>query len=243
MTGGLPIHMLVTGTSTGVGKTITTAAFASALTSAGWRVVVVKPVQAGAEHGEPSDAETIRLLTGLKEVHELASLPDPLAPDTAARLRGLPTPSVGTLAAQITRHSDSADFVLIEGAGGVLVRLDTDGGTLLDLGRALASDGGTVYAVVVTTLALGTLNHTELTVQAIRSAGLAVVGLVVGSVPSELGLAETCNESELPRVTGLPLLATLPADAGALTPEAFRSAAQSWLRRYVLDLGPPPRQR
>ena len=180
----LPFHVLMTGTSTGVGKTIATAAYAAALAAGGWRVAVVKPVQTGVATGEPSDAETVRLLTGLDDVYELASLPDPLAPDTAARLRNLTTPSVGTLAEQIAVGAGTADIVLIEGSGGVLVRLDTDGGTLLDLealSRVLATRS---LPSSSRALALGTLNHTELTVQAMRSAGLGGAGLVSGPCPS-----------------------------------------------------------
>jgi dethiobiotin synthetase len=110
----------------------------------------------------------------------------------------------------------------------VLVRLDTDGGTLLDLGTALKRGGAAVTAVVVTTLALGTLNHTELTLMTIRAAGLPAAGLVIGSRPSALGLAEECNLTELARVGEIPMLGELPAGAGALSPEAFRSAAPSW---------------
>jgi dethiobiotin synthetase len=238
-----PVHLLVTGTSTGVGKTITTAAAAAALSSAGWRVAVVKPVQTGAATDEPTDAATVRTLTGLNTVHEIVTLPDPLAPDSAARLRDLTIPSVTTIAEQIALHSGDVDFVLIEGAGGVLVRLDTDGGTLLDLGRVLEGFGDTVIVLVVTTLALGTLNHSELTLRAIESAGLKTVGLVVGSLPSELGFAESVNRTELQRVTGLPVWAELPAGAGAMTPDAFQAAASSWFWRFVRDLGPPPPQR
>ena len=238
-----PVHVLVTGTSTGVGKTIATAGYAAALASAGWRVVVVKPVQTGADGSEPSDAETIRRLTGLPGVYELASLPDPLAPDTAARVRGLSTPTVAMLADRVTARAGDADFVLVEGAGGVLVRLDTEGGTLIDLGRALVKAGRPVVVVVVTTLALGTLNHTELTVQAIRSAGLRVAGLVFGSMPSEPDLAAACNESELTRVTGLPLLAGIPAGAADLSPVGFRAAATSWFATLIRDHGAPPAQR
>jgi dethiobiotin synthetase len=239
-----PIHLLVTGTSTGVGKTMATAALASALASGGWRVSVVKPVQTGTATGEPSDVETIRMLTGLDDVRELTSLPDPLAPDTAARLRRLDTPSVVTLADQIAQATRDVHFVLIEGAGGALVRLDTYGGTLLDLGRTLeAMGGGSVSVLIVTTLALGTLNHTELTVQATRSTGLRPWGLVIGSLPPELGLAERLNRTELPRVTGLPVLAELPAGVGGMQPDAFRAAADSWFLPMVRDLGPPPRHR
>ena len=119
----------------------------------------------------------------------------------------------------------SHDTVIVEGAGGLLVRLDTDGGTLLDLAAALAAD-----VVVVVAAGLGTLNHTELTVDALRARGLSPVGLVVGSWPAEPGLAEQCNLDDLPRVTGTPLLAVLPEGAGALPREEFRRLAPGWFR-------------
>jgi dethiobiotin synthetase len=221
-------YVLVTGTSTGVGKTIATAAIAVTLTRAGLRVGVVKPVQTGADGPEQSDASVVRRLTDLDDVRELASMPDPLAPDTAARLRGATTTTVAELAEQIAAGSAELDVVLVEGAGGVLVRLDTDGGTLLDLGVALLRADCSVTAVIVTTLTLGTLNHTELTARALEAAGLETAGLVVGSTPTELDLAETCNRTELPRVTGLRVLAELPAGAGSMAPEAFRGAAPGW---------------
>jgi dethiobiotin synthetase len=236
-------YVLVTGTSTGVGKTVVTAALAVALADAGFRVRVVKPVQTGTGGDEPSDAEVVRRLTGLTDVSELASLPEPLAPDTAARLRGVSTPTVAELAELIARDADDVDYVLVEGSGGVLVRLDTSGGTLLDLGGLLEQRSAAVSALVVTTLALGTLNHTELTLSAVRAAGLRPAGLVIGSRPSDLGLAENCNLTELPRVTGLPTVAEVPAGAGTLESAAFRSAAPSWFRRLIRELGPPPPQR
>jgi dethiobiotin synthase len=238
-------YVLVTGTSTGVGKTVAAAAIAVALTRVGLRVHVVKPVQTGTDGDEPSDAAVVQGLTGLDHVVELTSLPDPLAPDTAARLKSVPTPTVGELAERILAGSPGADIVLIEGAGGVLVRLDTEGGTLLDLGLALAAGGGDVVAVVVATLALGTLNHTELTTRAIRSTGLEAAGLVIGSLPDagDLALAERCNRTELPRVTGLPMLAEIPAGAGSLAPDDFRAQAPTWFDGPADAIAPELRQR
>jgi dethiobiotin synthase len=239
-------YVLVTGTSTGVGKTIATAAIAAALSHRGLRVGVVKPVQTGVDGDEPTDAAVVQRLTGLTDVAELATLADPLAPDTAARLRGSQTPTVGELADRIAAASAERDVVVVEGAGGVLVRLDTDGGTLLDLGAALGADHARVTVVIVTTLALGTLNHTELTALAIRSAGLEMAGLVLGSVPSDpsgLGLAEECNRTELSRVTGLPVLAELPDGAGSWSPAAFQAAAPTWFDRLAGVIEPASRQR
>jgi dethiobiotin synthetase len=95
----------------------------------------------------------------------------------------------------------------------------------------LVDSGCDVVVLVVTGLALGTLNHTELTVDAIRATGLVSAGLVLGDVPQELGLAERCNLDELPRVTGLPVVGAIPHGAGDLSPEEFRQSCGGWLRR------------
>ena len=161
--------VLVTGTSTGVGKTVATAALAATHPGLGRRV---KPVQTGAADGD-SDAREIARLTGV-EVVEWTTLDEPLAPDTAARRQGVEIPTVASYAERIAALPH--DTVIVEGAGGLLVRLDTDGGTLLDLAAALASYGAEVEVVVVVAAGLGTLNHTELTVGALRARGIEPAG-------------------------------------------------------------------
>jgi dethiobiotin synthase len=211
---------VVTGTGTGVGKTVVTAALAA---TAPGSVVVVKPVQTGIHPGsEPADADEVHRLTGC-EVVELTRLEDPLAPDTAARLRGVEIPPVSSYVGPIRDLAASHDLVLVEGAGGLLVRLDTDGGTLLDLALELDAE-----VVVVLAAGLGTLNHTELTVAALRARGVEPAGLVIGSWPQEPDLAERCNRDDLPLVSGVPLLGAVPAGAGALSREEFRAAAPTW---------------
>ncbi|WP_406689840.1 dethiobiotin synthase [Saccharopolyspora sp. ID03-671] len=214
--------IFVTGTDTGVGKTVATAALAVHF---GPDVVVVKPTQTGTD--EP-DVEVVRRLAGCR-VAQLAHLPDPLAPDTAARLRGTAVPAIGEHAAHLRALARRHQVVIVEGAGGALVRLDTAGGTLPDLAADLARDHE-VRLHVVTRVGLGTLNHTELTVEALRGRGLEPAGLVLGSVPEHPDLAEGCNTTELPRVTGLPVLAALPERAGSLPPEEFRGRVASWFR-------------
>jgi dethiobiotin synthetase len=215
--------LVVTGTDTGVGKTVATAALARRAAARG-SVVVVKPVQTGVGpgSGEVADAEVIHRLTGCA-VQELTCLEDPLAPDTAARLRDVRIPSVSEHADRVRVLAESHDTVLVEGSGGVLVRLDTEGGTILDLAAEVRAE-----AVVVTSAGLGTLNHSELTVAALRARGVEPIGLVIGSWPSAPGLAETCNLDDLPRVTGVPLLASIPAGAAALTREEFERRSPSW---------------
>jgi dethiobiotin synthetase len=200
--------VIVTGTSTGVGKTVATATLAARARTNGEKVTVVKPVQTGTADGD-CDAAEIHRLTGI-EVHELTRLEEPLAPDTAARRAGVEIPAVAAYAPTITALTRENDLVLVEGAGGLLVRLDTDGGTLLDLADALLAEGVPTSFVVVTAAGLGTLNHTELTVAALRARGHEPDGLIIGSWPGDPGLAERCNRIDLPRVTGVPLLFGIP---------------------------------
>lgn len=231
--------VIVTGTGTGVGKTVVTAALAAQALASGQRVTVVKPVQTGVAEGD-SDAREVRRLTGV-DVLELTCLEEPLAPDTAARRAGVEVPAVATYAAEIMPLTSDNDLVIVEGAGGLLVRLDTDGGTLLDLADALVGHGAPVSQhvsepvpalvtfVVVVAAGLGTLNHTELTVNAIRARGHHTYGLVIGAWPAAPDLAERCNRDDLTRVTGLPLLGALPAGAGSLDRQTFLASVPDWL--------------
>ena len=218
--------VVVTGTSTGVGKTVATAALALREAEAGRSVIVVKPVQTGIAGTEPGDADEVHRLSGCA-VQEFTALDDPLAPDTAARLRGVRIPPVAEYADRIRVLAEFHDTVLVEGAGGLLVRLDTEGGTLLDLAETLAASV-TVEVVVVAAAGLGTLNHAELTVGALRARGLEPAGLVIGAWPDDPDLAERCNADDLPLVTGVPVLATIPAGAGAHARDAFRASAPGW---------------
>jgi dethiobiotin synthetase len=77
--------LVITGTDTGVGKTVVTAALAALAAGQGQRVAVVKPVQTGAAPGEPGDLDEVRRLSGIEDVHEYARFPEPLAPGGAAR--------------------------------------------------------------------------------------------------------------------------------------------------------------
>ena len=219
--------LVVTGTSTGVGKTVVTAALAVLNLGA----LVVKPVQTGAADGD-SDAREIGRLSGA-DVQEWTVLDEPLAPDTAARRQGVEIPSVASYVERVLALE--ADTVVVEGAGGLLVRLDGEGGTLLDLACGLSEAGHLVEVVVVASAGLGTLNHTELTVEALRARGVEPTGIVIGSWPSDPGLAERCNLEDLSRVTALPLLAVLPAGSGTLEREAFRAAAPRWFDRAPRD--------
>ncbi|GAA2569605.1 dethiobiotin synthase [Pseudonocardia hydrocarbonoxydans] len=209
--------LVVTGTGTGVGKTVVTAAVAAL---APGRVAVLKPAQTGVGPGEPGDlADVARLVPGVTG-RELARYPDPLAPDTAARRAGLPTVTPAAAAAAARELAADHDLVLIEGAGGLLVRFDGDG-TLADVAAELDAP-----VLVVAAAGLGTLNHTALTTGALAARGLRCAGVVIGAWPRDPDLAARCNLADLPSVTGSPLVGAVPEGAGTLGPAEFATVAR-----------------
>jgi dethiobiotin synthetase len=223
--------LVVTGTGTGVGKTVVTAAVAAVAVSGGRRVAVLKPAQTGVGPDEPGDlADIARLAPGVT-VRELARYPEPLAPATAARRTGRPSISPAQVAAAARELAAEHDLVLVEGAGGLLVRFDDEGGTLADAAALLDAP-----VLVVAQAGLGTLNHTALTVEALQTRTLTCAGVVIGAWPAEPDLAARCNLADLPAITGVPLLGALPADIGGLDPAEFLTVA-----RHSLDLVPGPR--
>lgn len=215
--------LVVAGTDTGVGKTVVTAALAALACASGKRVAVVKPVQTAAVRGAPGDMDEVRRLTGIEDVHELARLPEPLAPATAARRAGGDGQGVlhvGEIAAAVERLAAGRDLVLVEGAGGLLVHLDEAGGTIADVAALLRAP-----VLVVSRAGLGTLNHTALTCEALRARDVACAGVVVGAWPQQPDLAARCNLEDLAVYAGAPVLGRLPENAGRLAPVPFLAAA------------------
>ncbi|MFD7701820.1 dethiobiotin synthase [Streptomyces caelestis] len=216
--------MVITGTGTEVGKTVVTAAVAATALAAGRSVAVLKAAQTGVRPDEAGDAEEVARLAGAVTTDELARYPDPLAPATAARRAGRAPVRPHEVAERAAKLATEHDLVLVEGAGGLLVRFDAAGGTLADAAALLAAP-----VLVVASAGLGTLNVTELTARELRGRGLDLAGVVIGSWPAAPDLASRCNLLDLPDVTGAPLLGAVPAGAGALDPAGFRSSAPHWL--------------
>lgn len=216
--------LVVTGTGTGVGKTVVTAAVAALARDRGSRVAVVKPAQTGVGIDDPGDLDDVRRLSLVGDLHEHARFPDPLAPAAAARTSGLPAIDVDASVARIRTLTADHDLVVVEGAGGLLVRFDDDGATIADWARALGAD-----VLVVAHPSLGTLNHTALTLEALAHRGLGLAGVVLGSWPREPDLAERCNIRDLETLAGRPLAGALPEGAGALDPAQFLLAAAAGL--------------
>ncbi len=218
--------LFITGTGTGVGKTIVTAALAALARAAGQRVAVVKLAQTGVHDGPGSDTpdlETVTRLAGATDTHELARFPDPLSPEAAARVSGLPPVDLNASAEYIAGLERSRDLVLVEGAGGLLVRYNQAGATIADLSAALHAP-----ALVVTSASLGTLNHTALTVEALAARKIVSAGVVIGSWPDRPGLTERANLTDLEVIAGGPLAGVLTEGAGALG-RAFLAVATAGL--------------
>ncbi|MEU2513986.1 dethiobiotin synthase [Streptomyces syringium] len=216
--------LVVTGTGTEVGKTVVTAAIAAAAVAAGRSVAVLKPAQTGVTAQEPGDVAEVERLAGAVTGLELARYPEPLAPATAARRAGRAPVRPKEIEQAAARLAESHDLVLVEGAGGLLVRLDEAGSTLADVARLLDAP-----VLVVAQPGLGTLNITALTAEALRARDLRCTGVVIGSWPAVPDLATRCNLADLPEAAEAPLLGAVPEGAGTLPPATFRTSAPTWL--------------
>ena len=214
----------MTGTGTAVGKTVVTAAVAALAAARGSRVAVVKPAQTGVAADEPGDLDDVRRLAGVTDLHEHARFPDPLSPAAAARRAGVSPLDLRTSERLVRELADTRDLVLVEGAGGLLVRYDDEGATIADLARDLAAD-----VLVTVDPALGTLNHTALTLEAMAHRGLRLAGVVIGAWPPEPDLACRSNVRDLETLAARPLAGALVAGAGALDAPQFLLAARDGL--------------
>ena len=187
--------LLVTGTDTGVGKTMVAAALITVLRARGVRAVGFKPVETGVVAGEEPDSAVLARASG--EVGDLTQplmqLREPLAPAVAAERAGL-TLDTDLIEARITQLRGDGYTVVVEGAGGVMVPL-TWGYTVLDLAQACSLD-----AVVVARAGLGTLNHIAMTVMMLRSREIAIRAVVLNGRKSNPDTAELTNPAALARM-------------------------------------------
>ena len=191
--------LIVTGTDTGIGKTVFAAGLAGARNARYW-----KPVQAGLD-GE-TDSETVaRLAPGVPIHPEAYRLATPASPHLAARIDGV------TIAREHLKLPEDASPLVIEGAGGALVPLSE---TLLS---ADIFAHWALPVVVVARTALGTINHSLLTIEALRAHGCTVAGIAF------VGEAHDENEAIIPLLAGTRRLGRLP-HLDPLTPEALARA-------------------
>lgn len=209
--------IFVTGTDTGVGKTVVSAALLHRYRGRAPSLRYWKPVQTGIEQDD--DTAEVKRLTGCDDedvLPEGVRLPNPVSPHLAARLKGV-TIDVGDLRAVLAAQP-RADWI-VEGAGGVLVPLN-DGDVMADLMRALG-----LPVVVVTRSTLGTINHTLLTLEAIRARSVRVAGVVM------IGPPDSENRAAIERHGRVTVIGELPP----LHP-LTRDTLSAWATR-ALDVG------
>ena len=222
--------LFVTGTDTGVGKTVVAAAVCAALCARGDSVAAWKPVVTGvdepAEDGWPGDHELLASVTEVDpaDVSPLTFGPA-VSPHLAAELAGalLEPPA---LVASARAAADRAEHVVIEGVGGLLVPL-TLGYSVRDLARELG-----LPLVVIARPGLGTINHTLLTLEAARAVGLAVAGVVLTPWPVDPGVLERSNQDSIERLGGVGV-STLPVvprpDPSSLAAAGENLPLDDWL--------------
>jgi len=203
--------LIVTGTDTGVGKTMVTCALIRALRRHGVAAVACKPVETGCTvrggRLDPTDGAALRAAAddtvSLEQVCPVR-FAVPAAPLRAAREVGAMV-DIAAMTAAVARLRQAHPFTVVEGIGGLAVPLTAEA-TLLDWFRTLG-----LPAMVVTTPRLGTLNHTWLTVHALRTAAIPVVGLVVNQVAAKTDDPAMAHAvTDLEELTGLPILGRLP---------------------------------
>jgi dethiobiotin synthetase len=206
--------LFVTGTDTDVGKTVIAAAIALSLRQAGERVAVLKPVATGCRRDREGlisdDAELLAAASDTSQPLDLICpnrYAEPLAPSVAARRTGRPI-DYGAIDNAARLAAPLASVFVVEGAGGVLTPLD-DRHTVADLAAAMGAP-----AVIVARSKLGTINHTLLSIDALRARGVAIAGVVLNGYPTDdVPVAEETAAAEIERHGRVVVLAIAPHEA------------------------------
>jgi len=207
--------IFITGTDTGVGKTYVAVRIAEGLRRHGADVGVMKPAETGCirRAGELVPADTLRLM-------KAAGSLDALGHVNPYRFRRPPSVAAGLDGSRIEpakilrsfRHlSKKHEFMIVEGAGGILVPL-SDLYSYLDLAKDLR-----LPALIVARPGLGTVNHTLLTIGVLKSRYVPITGIVINHTEDKsTGSAERTNPAVIERISGVPILGIVPYGASAL---------------------------
>ena len=203
-------RILITGTDTGVGKTMVGCALGFAMKVRGLRVGVMKPAETGckeeAEELMPNDAITLR--ASASAIHPLEIIcpyryRSPLAPAAAARADGLPPPDPERIISLFQRIASDSDVVLVEGAGGIAVPLTWDF-NYADLAAALGLE-----LILVVANRLGCLNSTVLSIAYAARRNLPVAGYILNDAEPVNSAAARTNAESLKDLTRVPVLGTV----------------------------------
>jgi dethiobiotin synthetase len=203
--------VFVTGTDTGVGKTIFSAGLAWALRDGGHDVGVMKPFATGdkifSRRFKSKDVAMLAKAAGVRDTDDELN-PSfyniPASPMMGAMLSNQPLPDMPNVLQALRRLALKHKFLIVEGIGGILVPIASD----LLLAQFAKAVG--LPVIIVTRPSLGTLNHTLLTVDACRKHDLRIAGLVVNMMPKRPTLVEAATPDVLRRITGLPILGVIP---------------------------------
>jgi dethiobiotin synthetase len=222
---------LVTGTDTGVGKTVVAAAIVARLRQQGQPVRALKPLITGLDEAPdadwPADHELLARVSGQRaDETMLHGFGPPVSPHLAAELARTSLPSIPTLTAEIRAATPAGSVLIVEGIGGLLVPISRCA-SVLDLAVALA-----LPLILAARPGLGTINHTLLTVQAARTAGLRIAGIVMTPWPAEPDAIVRSNRDTIERlvkiaVVGLPFVAS--PQPGPLAAAGGSLPLQRWL--------------
>jgi len=206
--------LFITGTDTGTGKTVVSAAILSILRACGVDAVPMKPSQSGCISRKgalvATDLEFCLRAAGLDPVEDEKRAMCPYrfkpacSPHLAAELAGRRI-SIETIDRKYRKLARVHDFVVVEGAGGVLVPISQDR-TMLDVMKALA-----IPIVLVARPGLGTINHTLLSLGELKRAGLNVLGIVFNQTyPGRPGYIEKSNAETIMKLGGVPVIGHIP---------------------------------
>lgn len=204
----------VTGTDTGVGKTVVGRALVRALRARGVDVGVLKPIETGVGDAGPLDAMALREAAGVSDsLDEVCPqrFALPAAPTVAAAAENRRV-DLDAVDRAFTRIAERHEFVVVEGAGGLLVPA-ADGVTMGDLAARLS-----LPVIVVARAALGTINHTLLTLEAAAARGLDVLGVVISHADGALSPPDRANLGALRGALGARLIGEIPPLAAGADP-------------------------
>jgi len=211
-----PRGCFVTGTDTGVGKTLVACAIVRGLRRRGLDVGVMKPVETGVGAAGPLDARALREAAGVDDPLEDVCpqrFALPAAPAVSAVHEGSAV-DLAQLDAAFERLAAHHEYLLVEGAGGLLVPVTAE------LSMAGLAARWELPLIVVARARLGTINHTRLTLEVARGRGLAIAGLVLSHADGPTSPADAANLRALREDPGVRLLGEIPPLApGALPPD------------------------
>jgi dethiobiotin synthetase len=215
--------VFVTGTDTGVGKTLVACALVRALRARGIDAGAMKPIETGVGPDGPADAIALRLAAGERDpLTDVCPQPFALAAAPAAAARAeRRAVDLAAIDAAYERLRARRELLVVEGAGGLLVPI-TAKFAMADLAQRMG-----LPLLVVARAALGTINHTRLTLESARARGLAVVGVVISHSDGMLSAADAVNLDELRSELGAALVGEIsPLAEGELpAPEHLNLAA------------------